>query len=95
MNDVQKDQVVEQVPVASGYSEKISAQMKAVDQLNKEFERSPTPELALQLSRRRDTVAHLKSLEKGDPRNRAKRAANVARDSVLSKAITQPLKPLQ
>ena len=95
MNNAQQDQIVEQEPVASGYSEKISAQEKVVEQLRKEFDKSPSPELAIQLSRKRDTVAHLKSLEKGDPRNRAKRAANVARESVLSKAITQPLKPPQ
>jgi hypothetical protein len=76
----------------SPFAERIAGQQAIVDDLQKEFEKKPSPEIELQINRKRDTVLHLKNLAKGDPRARAKAAAEVAKAAVLSKAITRPLR---
>ena len=73
------------------YQEKIAGQQALVDKLVADYAAKPTPELAFEIKRRRDTLLHLKNLAKPDAKSRAQAAAAAARASALSKAITQPL----
>jgi hypothetical protein len=75
------------------YDEQISRQQAIVDGLAKDYEKSPTPELAMQLKRRSDTLLHLKNMAKGDTRQRGQTAAEKARKYILSKAIETPDNP--
>jgi|GEM_PF-1782106 hypothetical protein len=75
------------------YEEQIARQQAIVDDLTKSYEKTPTPELEMQLRRRSDTLLHLKNLAKGDPRGRGKEAAEKARKFTLSKAIVTPNGP--
>ena len=69
------------------YEEQIARQQAIVDGLAKDYEKAPTPDLAMQLKRRSDTLLHLKTLALGDPQKRGKEAAETARKVTLSKAI--------
>lgn len=71
--------------------DKIAAQQAIVDKLAAEYAKNPSPELLLQLKRRSDTLLHVKNLAKPDAMERARLAAEKARISALSKAITQRL----
>ena len=77
------------------YEERIGQQQALVDSLTKEYEKSPTPALKLQITRRSDTVLHLKNLSKGDPRQRARNVAQKARKYTLGKVIATPDNPRQ
>ena len=75
-----------------GYEERIAQQEATVKQLVADYEKTPSAELQAQLARKSDALLHLKNLAKGNPRARAKQAAENARVTTLSKAVTQPLK---
>lgn len=75
------------------YEEQIARQQAIVDGLAKDYEKAPTPDLAMQLKRRSDTLLHLKTLALGDPQKRGKEAAEKARKFTLSKAIETPDNP--
>ena len=84
------DQTPENKPPVN-YQEKIAEQEILVGKLAEEHEKNPSPELKLQLKRRTDTLFHLRNLVKEDAKGRAQKAAETAKNSALSKAITQPL----
>lgn len=70
-------------------SERIAQWEAAAAKLAEEYKAKPGPELLGQLQRKTDTVLHLKNMAKGDPRERARRAAETARRLTLDKAIKQ------
>jgi hypothetical protein len=69
------------------HSDKIAQQITLIEEFEKQYAATPSPELALTIRRRKDTVAHLENLEKGDAKNRAKNSAAKARESVIGRAI--------
>ncbi|MEO8649391.1 MAG: hypothetical protein ABI539_09520 [Acidobacteriota bacterium] len=73
------------------YQEKIAGQQALVDKLVADYAEKPSPELEIEIRRRRDTLLHLKNLAKPDAKGRAQAAESAARAAALSKAITQPL----
>jgi len=77
---------------SSGYDERIAQHEAIVAKLAADHEKNPSPELQLQLNRKSDALLHLKNLAKGGPKERAKKAAETARVTTLTKAVTQPLK---
>ncbi|MEP7077222.1 MAG: hypothetical protein ABI878_15565 [Acidobacteriota bacterium] len=74
-----------------GYDERIAQYEAVVAKLSEDHQKNPTPELQLQLNRKSDALLHLKNLAKGGPKERAKKAAEAARITTLTKAVTQPL----
>jgi hypothetical protein len=74
---------------ASSVAEQIAQRQAVVDKLSDEYEKNPTPELKADLERKTDTVLYLKNIAKGDPRERAKRAAETARVNTLDRAVKQ------
>jgi hypothetical protein len=70
-------------------NERIAQWETAVSKLADEYKAKPGPELLAQLNRKKDTLMHLKNMAKGDPRERARRAAETARKLTLDRAIKQ------
>lgn len=77
---------------STGFDARIAQQQAVVDKLAEDHAKKPSAEIKAQLDRKSDALLHLKNLAKGDPKGRAKKAAQIARLTTLSKAITQPLK---
>ncbi len=71
---------------AMNYAEKIAGQQALVERLSEDYKTNPSPELELDLKRKRDALLHLKNLIKDDPKDRAQRAAQTAKLSALGKA---------
>jgi len=90
LRDMTEDQAANGKP---NYDEQIARQQAIVDGLAKDYEKTPTPDLAVQLKRRSDTLLHLKMLAQGDPQKRGKEAVEKARKFTLSKAIETPDNP--
>jgi hypothetical protein len=72
------------------YAERVEQQQAVVDALAADYKKKPTPELKEQLLRKTDTLLHLKSLAKGNPKERARQAANKALIFTLGKAVATP-----
>jgi hypothetical protein len=69
---------------------KIQNQAHLVAEIKKAIEKEPSDELNLRLLRERDTLRHLRLVQKGTPLERAKTKANYAAKAALSRAI-QPV----
>ncbi len=74
------------------YGDRIAQHEAAVAKLTDDYSKKPSADLKVQLDQKSDALLHLKNLAKGNPKERARQAAEKARISTLSKAITQPLK---
>lgn len=74
------------------YRSMIAPQDEVVEKLSKEYENSPSDEVRAKLERETDLLRYYINSAKGDPRSRARSAAEKAKQSVLGKAVTQPLK---
>lgn len=74
---------------ASSVADQVSQRQAVVDELAVEYKKNPTPELKADLERKTDTILYLKNIAKGDPRERAKRAAETARVATLDRAVKQ------
>lgn len=83
-NDLDKQVPKDKAPV--NYDDKIVGQKALIDRLNEDQSKNPSPGLALEIKRKTDALRHLENLAKDDPKGRAKRAAEAARHSALSKA---------
>jgi hypothetical protein len=70
-------------------TERIAQWEEQVSKLRREYEARPTPESQKELQRKFDTLLHLKNIAKGDPGERARRVAEIARRLTLDKAIKQ------
>jgi len=69
------------------YQEQAAAQEAAVKKLNDEFAAKPSDELKAKIVRETDLLRYLKNAAKGEPMQRAKRAATRARKFVLGKVV--------
>ncbi len=74
---------------ALSIADQISQRQTVVDDLSAEFKKNPTPDLKADLEKKVDTILYLKNIGKGDPRERARRAAEVARVATLNRAVKQ------
>lgn len=75
--------------VASSVADQISQRQAVVEKLAAEYKKTPTPEIKADLERKTDTILYLKNIAKGDPRERARRAAETARVATLDRAVKQ------
>ena len=69
------------------YEERIAGQQALVDKLTEEYKKKPSDELGLELKLKTDTLLHMKNMSKENPKERAQKAAETAKKSVLSKVI--------
>ena len=69
------------------YDEKIAGQQALVDKLAEDNKKKPSENLSLDLKLKTDTLLHLKNMAKENPKERAQKAAETARKSVLGKVI--------
>ena len=76
-------------PGAVDYRSKIPPQAENVRRITDEFAKSPSDELREKLERETDLLHYYMNSAKGNPKNRARLAAETAKRSVLSKAVTQ------
>lgn len=72
---------------APNYAERIDQQKALVRDLEDRHGKKPSPELQLELRRKTDTLRHIENLAKGNPKERARKAAETAKLYTLSKAI--------
>jgi len=79
-------------PAAPNYQERIAQQQALVKEIEEKYAKKPSPELQLDLRRKTDTLRHIQHLAKGNPKERAQKAAEAAKLSALSKAISMPEK---
>ena len=77
-------------PPAPNYEQRIAQQQALVKDLEEQNQKKPSPELQLDLSRKTDTLRHIQNLAKGSPQERARKAAETAKLSALSKAVSMP-----
>lgn len=73
------------------YEEKIAKQKELVKELSEAYKKAPSPELELKLNRETDLLRQLINSAVGDPKNRSKETAEVARTVALSRAV-MPIK---
>lgn len=67
------------------YQDQIETQQKSVKKLGDEYAAKPSDELKAKLVRETDLLRHLENAAKGDPSQRAKRAATLANQFIRSK----------
>ena len=72
--------------------EKITKQQEVVNKLAEEFKKTPSEELELKLNRETDLLRQLTNSATGNPKDRSKETAEVARTVALSRAVMQPPK---
>ena len=71
------------------YEEKIANQQEKVRKLNEEYKKTPSEELELKLNRETDLLRQMVNASTGNPKNRSKETAEVARMVALSRAVQQ------
>lgn len=75
---------------AQSYEEKIKQQQELLKKLADEDKMNPSDETKLKITRETDTLRHLSRAAKGNPKARAERAAEFARQAAMGRAIEQP-----
>jgi hypothetical protein len=73
---------------SESYEERIKRQTDLVKKLADEDRITSSDETKLQLRREIDALRHLILASEGEPKERSRRAAEFARDALLSRAIT-------
>lgn len=71
------------------YEEKIEHQSKIVKELEDSYKKNATDELRLELDRETDLLRHYTNAAKGNPKQRAKQAAESAGKITLNRAVQQ------
>lgn len=71
------------------YEEKIAKQQEIVKKLAEEYKKTPSEELELKLNRETDLLRQMTNSATGNPKERSKETAEVARTVALSRAIQQ------
>ncbi|MET0753025.1 MAG: hypothetical protein ABWZ66_06615 [Pyrinomonadaceae bacterium] len=74
---------------AETIEEKILRQAETVKDLEDSHEKNSWAEMKTELLRERDLLRHLKNTQTGNAKDRAKKAAEFARQAALGKAIEQ------
>ena len=67
----------------------IKSQQKLVEELRFSYKENQSDELKLKLDRETDWLQHLKNVEQGNAKNRAKEKAEFARLALLNRAVKQ------
>ena len=71
------------------YEEKIAKQQEIVKTLAEEYKKTPSEELELKLNRETDLLRQMINSAAGNPKERSKETAEVARTVALSRAVQQ------
>jgi hypothetical protein len=71
------------------YEEKIANQQEVVRKLAEEYKKTPSEELELKLNRETDLLRQMTNSATGNPKNRSKETAEVARTVALNRAVQQ------
>jgi hypothetical protein len=71
------------------YQEKIAQQTEIVKKLTASHKKNPSAETELELDRETDTLRHYETAAKGNPKERARLAAEFARTITLNRAVQQ------
>ena len=87
MENETERQKTESQPV--NYGEKIEQQMEIVKKLEDSYKKNPSDDLQLELTRETDLLRHYINAEVGNPKERAKLAAEIARSITLNRAVQQ------
>ena len=69
--------------------EKIAAQRDLVAKLAEEYKKTPSEELELNLNRETDLLRQMTNSATGNPKERSKETAEVARTVALNRAVQQ------
>jgi len=77
-------------PGAVDYRSKIPPQAENVRRITDEFATSPSDDLREELERETERWRYYMNAAKGNPKNRARLAAEIAKRSVLNNAVVQP-----
>jgi hypothetical protein len=72
-----------------GYEEKIERQKESVRRLEESFKKNPSADLRLDLDRETDRLRYYTNAAEGNPKERAKKTAELARTIALDKAVKQ------
>jgi hypothetical protein len=84
----------EQQKVPISYIERTIAQADVVEKLAVQQKEAPNDAAAAQLEIEMEKLAFFQNAAKGNPKGRAKAVSDIARSSMLAKAVTQPLPKL-
>lgn len=71
----------------SELAQKLERQEKLVSEIEKSNEENPSADTDLKLLRERDTLRHLRLMQKGNPQKRAEAKANYAAKSAMNRAV--------
>ena len=71
--------------------ERAVKQAELVDRLGRELKKDPSPAKAQQVEIEMERPAFFQTAAKGNPRGRAANVVDIARSTVLGRAVTQPL----
>ena len=74
-------------PAAMDHYKKIPEQQQVVAKLEERIGKEPSDALSLELDREKDRLRFYTNASKGNPKRRAKEAAEDARDTALSRAF--------
>ncbi len=71
------------------YEEKVGEQTDVVKKLEDSHKKNPSDESKLELSRETDQLRHYTNAAQGNPKERAKKAAEIAKKITLNRAVQQ------
>lgn len=71
------------------YESKVAEQEVLVKKLAEEYQKNPSTDLQRKLTQETDLLRHYSNASKGDPKSRAKQAAETARRVTINKAVQQ------
>ena len=74
-------------PSVEDYRSKVRPQAENVQRIEDEFAKSPSDELREKLERETELWQYYMKAAQGDPKNRARQAAEIAKRSVRNKAV--------
>ncbi len=80
---------IPEIETPVSYEERIARQEALVKKSGEEFEKKPSADLQLELNRKTDELRHLTNAAQGNPKERARQAAETARSVALNRAIQQ------
>lgn len=86
-NETEQQKTEKKQPV--NYEEKIGQQTEIVKKLEDSYKKNPSGDLELELTRETDLLRHYTNAAVGNPKERAKLAAEIAKTITLNRAVQQ------
>ncbi|MGI8641725.1 MAG: hypothetical protein ACR2MG_17495 [Pyrinomonadaceae bacterium] len=86
-NETEKQKIENHQPV--NYGEKVEKQKDVVKKLEDSHKKNPSDDLELELSRETDLLRHYTNAAQGNPKERAKKTAEIAKKITLNRAVQQ------